>query len=182
MDFIKAQLDRIQQQLAGLSATQRMLTASLVAIMLITVVWWGKYAGEAEMVPLVTQSLTAAQIGQMQGVLGDRGITTQISGDRLMVHADRRLEALSALTFARAMPRLTDDGFKEMLTQMNPFDSIEKSDKMWNHQKQAFLSQVIGGMQGVAKADVMIDPTSSRRIEGNPDSRPQAEFAPPLAQ
>src|SRR5262249_10256956 len=30
-----------------------------------------------------------------------------------------------------------------------------------------FLSQVIGGMKGVAKADVTIDPTSSRRIEGN---------------
>src|SRR5689334_4986085 len=137
MDFIKAQLDRIQQQIAGLNATQKMLTASLVAIMLITVLWWGKYAGEAEMVPLVSQSLTPAQVGQMQDVLSGRGITTQVSADRLLVHSDRRLEALSALTFARAMPRLTDDGFKEMLSQMNPFDSQTKSDKMWNHQKQA---------------------------------------------
>ena len=167
MDFVKAQLDRIQQQLAGLNATQKMLTATLVAIMLITVVWWGKYAGEAELVALVNQSLTPAQLGQMQDVLSSRGIVTQITGDRLMVHSDRRLEALSALTFARAMPHLTDDGFKEMLSQMNPFDSVEKGDKMWNHQKQAFLSQVIGGMKGVARADVMIDPTSSRRIEGN---------------
>jgi flagellar biosynthesis/type III secretory pathway M-ring protein FliF/YscJ len=167
MDFIKAQLDRIQQQLAGLNATQKMLTASLVAIMLITVVWWGKYAGEAEMVPLVSQSLTPAQIGQMQDVLGARGITTQISGDRILVHSDRRLEALSALTFARALPHLTDDGFKEMLQQMNPFDPQDKTEKVWNHQKQTFLSQVIGGMKGVTKADVTIDPTSSRRIEGN---------------
>ena len=167
MDFIKAQLDRIQQQLAGLNATQRMLTASLVAIMLITVVWWGKYAGEAEMVPLVSQSLTPAQIGQMQDILTGRGITTQITGDRILVHSDRRLEALSALTFARAMPHLTDEGFKEMLSQMNPFDSEKKTDKMWNQHKQTFLSQVIGGMKGVARADVTIDPTSSRRIEGN---------------
>ena len=58
-------------------------------------------------------------------------------------------------------------GLKAMLAQMNPFDSIEKTDKIWNHQKQDFLSQVIGGMKGVIKADVTIDPTSSRRIEGN---------------
>ena len=167
MDFIKAQLDRIQQQIAGLNATQKMLTASLVAIMLITVVWWGKYAGEAELVPLLNQPLTVAQIGQMQGVLGERGITTQISGDRILVHSDRRLEALSALTFARAMPKLTDDGFKEMLAQMNPFDPIDKTNRIFNQHKQTLLSQIIGGMKGVARADVNIDPTTSRRIEGN---------------
>jgi flagellar biosynthesis/type III secretory pathway M-ring protein FliF/YscJ len=167
MDYIKAQLDRIQQQLAGLNATQKMLTAALVAIMLITVVWWGKYAGEAEMVSLVPQSLSPEQIGNMETVLGGRGIVTQVSADKIMVHADRRIEALSALTFARAMPRLTDDGFQKMLQQMNPFDSADKGDKIWNHHKQEFLSQVIGGMKGVAKADVMIDPTTARRIEGN---------------
>ena len=90
MDFIKAQLDRIQQQLAGLNATQKMLTASLVAIMLITVVWWGKYAGEAEMVPLVAQSLSVDQIGQMQNVLGMQGIAARrISGDKILVHSDK---------------------------------------------------------------------------------------------
>jgi len=166
MDFIKAQLDRIQQQLNGLNASQKMLTAALVTIMLITVVWWGRYAGEAEMVPLLNQSLSAADIGRMQDALAGKGMTSQVVGDKLLVHADRRIEALSTLTFARAMPRV-DDGFKDLLTQMNPFDSVSKDEKLWNHHKQSFLSQVIGGMKGVLKADVIIDPTTSRRIDGN---------------
>src|SRR5882724_2276426 len=120
MDFIKAQLDRIQQQLAGLNASQKMLTAALVAIMVITVVWWGKYAGEAEMVPLLTQSLSAGELGRMQDALAAKG-------DRILVHADRRIEALSALTFARAMPHV-DDGFQALLAQMNPFDSVTKDE------------------------------------------------------
>ena len=37
MDALKAQLLRIQQQLSGLSASQKMLTASLVAIMVLTI-------------------------------------------------------------------------------------------------------------------------------------------------
>jgi flagellar biosynthesis/type III secretory pathway M-ring protein FliF/YscJ len=122
MDFIKAQLDRIQQQLAGLNATQKMLSVALVAIMAITVVWWGKYAGEAEMVPLLNQSLSAADLDRMQGTLQGRDIQSEISGDKLLVHSDKRLAAMSALTFARALPRITDDGLKEMLSQMNPFD------------------------------------------------------------
>src|ERR1700680_4561464 len=112
MDFLKAQLDRIQQQLAGLNATQKMLTVALVAIMVITVVWWGKYAGEAEMVPLLNQSLSAAELGRMQDTLQSRGIETEISGDKLLVHSDKRLAAMSALTFARALPRISDEGLK----------------------------------------------------------------------
>lgn len=166
MDFIKAQLERIQQQLNGLNASQKMLTAALVAIMLLTVVWWGKYAGEAELVPLINQSLAPADIGHMQDALAAKGIVNQVTGDKILVHADRRMEALSALTFARAMPHV-DDGFKDLLTQMNPFDSVTKDEKLWNHHKQTFLSQVIGGMKGVAKAYVVIDPTSVRRIDGN---------------
>ena len=57
MDYFKSQLDRIQQQLGGLSASQKMLTASLVAIMVMTLVWWGRYAGDAEMSPVFDTSL-----------------------------------------------------------------------------------------------------------------------------
>ena len=35
MDYLKAQLERLQQQISGLNASQKMLTATLVAIMLL---------------------------------------------------------------------------------------------------------------------------------------------------
>ena len=175
MDFLKAQLDRIQQQIAGLNATQKMLTAALVAIMVITIVWWGKYASEAEMVPLLNQSLSAADLDHMQQILQDRDIQSEKSGDKLLVHSDKRLAAMSALTFARALPKISDDGLKDMLSQMNPFDPIDKSNKLWNEYKRGFLSKVIAGMNGVAKADVFIDPTRSRGIGGD-DVQPTASI------
>ena len=41
MDLFKSQLERIQKQLSALTPSQKMLTASMVAIMVMTLVWWG---------------------------------------------------------------------------------------------------------------------------------------------
>lgn len=72
MDLFKAQFDRIQKQLAGLTASQKMLTATLVAIMVMTLVWWGHYAGEAEMEPVLDQSFTQEDIGRITNELTAR--------------------------------------------------------------------------------------------------------------
>ena len=167
MDLLKAQLDRIQKQLAGLSASQKMLVAALAAIMVITVVWWGKYAGEAEMVPLLNQSFSAGDLGRIQDGLSNKGISFAVSGDKLLVPADRRMEALSYLTYSRLMPHDTQAGFDSIVKEMSPFDSQEKQQKIWNHGKESILSQIIGSFPGVAQADVIIDTTSVQRIEGS---------------
>jgi flagellar biosynthesis/type III secretory pathway M-ring protein FliF/YscJ len=164
MDLLKAQLDRIQKQLGGLSATQKMLTAALTAIMVITVVWWGRYAGEAEMVPLLNQSFTASDLGRIQGRLDEKGIKFTTSADKLLVPADRRMEILSDLTYSRLMPHSTQEGFDSMLKQMSPFDPEDKQAKLWNHSKEMLLAQIIGSFPDVVQADVMIDPKSVPRI------------------
>ena len=55
MDFLKTQLERLQAQFALLTASQKMLSVSLVAIMVMTLAWWSRYAGTAEMQPLLEQ-------------------------------------------------------------------------------------------------------------------------------
>ena len=176
MDFIKAQLERIQQQLKGLSATQKMLTATLVAIMAITVIWWGKYAGDSEVVPLLNQSFSVDEMGRMQDVLTARGIHSEVSADKLMIRSDLRMDALSALTYAKALPKITDDGFKDVLTQSTPWNSSEKDNHLWNRAKQQFLSNIISHIQDVADANVIIDPQSHRGI-GTGDVSPTASIA-----
>ena len=47
MDFLKTQLARIQQQLGGLTASQRMLSGTLVVIMVMTLYWWTRYASSS---------------------------------------------------------------------------------------------------------------------------------------
>lgn len=171
MDLLKAQLERIQKQLAGLNASQKMLIAALAAIMVITVVWWGKYAGEAEMVPLLNQSFSAADLGRIQNQLQDKGYSFSVSADKLLVPADKRMQILSELTYARALPRNTQEGFDSIVKEMSPFDSEDKQQKIWNHGKETLLSQIISNYPSVAAADVIIDPTSAVRIDGNVEPR-----------
>src|SRR5688572_6455901 len=68
MDFVKSQFDRIQQQLNGLTPSQKMLTGTLVTIMVMTLVWWGKYAGQPEMAPLLSQPLTDAEVSRIRNL------------------------------------------------------------------------------------------------------------------
>ena len=171
MDLLKVQLERLQKQLAGLTATQRMLTAALAAIMIITVVWWGKYAGESETVPLLNQSFSASDLGRIEERLDQKGIHYTVSGDKLMGPADRRMEILSDLTYSRVMPRNTQEGFESMLKQMSPFDPEDKQNKLWNHGKEVLLGQIIGSFPDVSQADVIIsDSKNIQRIEGGVDS------------
>src|SRR3954465_6582533 len=102
MDLLKKQLERIQQQLSGLGASQKMLTASLVAIMVMTFLWWGRYAGTSEMEPVVNQSLGAEELQSVRRVLKAENIPFEASGDRIMVPAEKKEEAIAALALENA--------------------------------------------------------------------------------
>src|SRR6202000_797442 len=97
MDVFKTQLEKIKQQLSGLTAPQRMLVGTLVAIMVGTLLYWGHYAGNAEMTPLLDQSLTTAEIGKISMALDGKGVTHTVVGDRVMVPADRKMELVADL-------------------------------------------------------------------------------------
>jgi len=167
VDLLKAQLARIQQQLGGLTASQKMLAGTLVAVMVLTLMWWAKYAGEPEMEPVLNQSLAQEDIAQITTRLDSKGIHYQVSGDKIMVPADRKLEVLADLTYAHALPHDFKSGFDEMVKQMNPLDSESRDEAMYNEAKARSLAEVIRRMPGIADATVIIDPTSERRFNGD---------------
>lgn len=166
MDFLKAQIDRIQQQLAGLTASQRMLTGALVVIMVMTLVWLGKYAGAPEMTPLLEQSLQPDEIGRINSYLESKGISTVVTGDKLMVPKDRQYAILADLGYAQMLPRDTKTGFDFIAKNMSTWDSQQQTDRMWNEAKQLTLAQIIRGFPDVTNAQVIIDPTSKRPLGG----------------
>src|ERR1700689_4522928 len=129
MDFLKAQFTRIQEQLAGLSATQKMLVVSLLTIMVMTLLWWAHWAAEPEMSPLLDQSLSQDELGQISTSLQSQAIPYKMVGDKVYVPADRKLEVLAVLGYSQALPRNFDQGFDEMIKQMNMLDSPAKTDK-----------------------------------------------------
>lgn len=167
MDAIKQGLLRIQQQLSGLSASQRMLTVALLAIIVMTILWWARYAGTAEMEPLLDQPMTAEEISRIKSALAARGTRYTVSGDRLLVPADRKYEALADLAYAQLLPQDFRNGFDEMVQRTSLFDSQARTDQFMNRAREITLSQVISRYPGVRSATVTIDPSRTRRIGAN---------------
>jgi flagellar biosynthesis/type III secretory pathway M-ring protein FliF/YscJ len=165
MDFLKNQFQRIQQQLSGLTATQKMLTGALVAIMVMTLLYWGRYAGTADMEPLFDQTLSASDLGNVQNRLALKGVkTTTGSGGQILVPSDRKMEILADLAYAKAMPRISDSGFEQMLVKLSPWASATERDAVYNRAKEITTSKLIGYFPDVENAQVVIDPTKTRQI------------------
>ncbi|HVT89470.1 MAG TPA: flagellar M-ring protein FliF C-terminal domain-containing protein [Tepidisphaeraceae bacterium] len=167
MDTLKAQWLRIQQQLSGLTASQKMLTASLVAIMVMTVLWWARFAGTAEMTPLLDQSLPPADVGQVQSALLSHGINSTIVGDRIMVPTDRRFEALATLAYNNGLPSNLYAAWDEMVKQMSPWDSTSKTASLQIHMKERLLGDMLATLPGVKRAIVTVNATNERRVGGS---------------
>src|SRR5687768_14067934 len=124
MDFFKNQLDHIQQQLGGLSASQKMLTACLVFIIVMTVMMWGKYAAVPEMEPVFEQPLSADELGAAKRQLKASGIPFEISGDgKILVPSDMLPEAIADLTFSQVIPKSAKIDFNALVKEMNPFNA-----------------------------------------------------------
>jgi flagellar biosynthesis/type III secretory pathway M-ring protein FliF/YscJ len=173
MEFLKAQFARIQEQLAGLSATQKMLVASLLAIMVMTLLWWSHWAAEPEMSPLLNQSMSTDEVAQIAANLQAQGIPHQVSGDRVMVPADRKMEILSVLGYSQALPKNFNSAFDDIIKQMNWLDPPDKTDQMFLRAKEQTIAEMIRGFPGVADVVVVVDPSTKRDIGGN-DVQPVA--------
>lgn len=168
MDYFKSQLDRIQQQLGGLSASQKMLTASLVAIMVMTLLWWGRFAGEAEMTPIFDTSLTASEAGNIERNLRAANIPVSVTGDRVLVPTDRRDEAIAILSIEDALPSESNDAFDAMFAKINPFMPNTQSAAAMLNAKQKSLADILRTFPGVRTARVMLTPKTGSPLRGSP--------------
>jgi flagellar biosynthesis/type III secretory pathway M-ring protein FliF/YscJ len=167
MDIVNKQLARIQQQLSGLTASQKMLTGALVAIMVMTLLYWGRQAGTAEMEPVLDQDFSTADLGQIQDRLRAKGIAFQNSGGRILVPTERKMEVLADLAYLRLLPSNTESGFERMAAKLTPFSSAKERDAMQNSVREQTCSQVIGMFPDVTGAQVVIDATRERHIGAN---------------
>jgi flagellar biosynthesis/type III secretory pathway M-ring protein FliF/YscJ len=166
MDAFKAQLERIKQQLAALTATQKMLVAALVSIMVLTMLYWGRYAGNPEMVSLLTTTLTEDEIGVIQQQLKIDGIPCQVDTGKVLVPADRQLEAVESLKFNQMLPQDTRSAFEQMSKTLTPFATNTERETTYNRATEMQLQQIISHWKGVATAKVMINAKNERHIDG----------------
>ena len=104
MERLKAQLAQVAGQLSALTASQRMLVGTLAAVLVATIVWWTSLAAGPERVALLEQPMTPRQLGQVRQTLSSRGIGFAVEGDRIVVDAAARDEAMAVLSYERALP------------------------------------------------------------------------------
>lgn len=166
MDLLKSQFDRIQQQLAGLSASQKMLSACFVVIIVMTVAMWGRYAAVPEMEPLVEEALSPEELRAVKRQLKGSDIPFRIVDGRVEVPSERWAEAAADLTFSQALPKSTKIDFQALVKDMNPFAPLSTTEAQFNNFNQLRLAEVISNYPGVASAQVFVDKTDRVRIGG----------------
>ena len=165
MDAFKAQLDRVREQLAGLTGSQRMLVGTLVAVMALTLAYWGKYAGTPDMVPALDQTLSDDEVGPINRQLDMSGVPHSVVNGKVMVPADRKQEVLANLMFAQALPTDTHSAFEEMSAKsLNWFSSQTERDAVYNHATELELAAAIRRWPGVSDARVVINNKNERHI------------------
>ncbi len=174
MDFLKNQAAKIREQLAGLTASQRMLAGSLAVIMVMTLMWWTRYAGTSEMEDLYSQDLTAEEMASVSTSLDTHAIAKKVVGNRIQVASERKMEALSMVQFDQAGPRDTSGGFDEIITKMNsPWNTDMTQTVMFNRAKEATLAQIMREWPGVRDARIVIN-NAQRRAFGEASVMPTA--------
>src|SRR5258706_2704395 len=174
MDFLNAQAKKIKQQLAGLTPSQRMLAGALAVIMVMTLLWWSRYAATSEMEDVLAQDLTAEDVSRIGSLLDAHNIPRKMNGSRIQVPTERRIEAIGLVTFEQIGPRDTSAGFDEIITKMdNPWNTQAKQDQTVNRAKQATVAQVMREWPGVRDARVVIN-NATRRAFGEASVAPSA--------
>ena len=118
MDFLKNQLERLQAQFGQLTASQKMLSVSLIAIMIMTLAWWGRYAGTPEMQALLDQELSVEDFSRISKNLNLKGIPFTTSGMKILVPADRQYQTLGDLAGENLLPRDTSSAFTDLMGKM----------------------------------------------------------------
>lgn len=174
MDLLKKQWTKIREQLADLSASQKMLAGALVVIMLMTLLWWSRYAGTSETEALLEQDFQQDDIARVTSLMASRSIPYKVVGNRIHVAAERKFEVLALLGYEQLLPRDTATGFDDIIQKMDsPWNTDKKQDVVFNRAKEVTLAQVLRGFPGIRNATVLIDSTN-RRAFGEQNRQPSA--------
>jgi flagellar biosynthesis/type III secretory pathway M-ring protein FliF/YscJ len=162
MDIFRFQFRRVQEQLAGLSPSQKMLSGALLVIMVMTMYWWMLYAGRSEMVAVLEQGIGPGDVSAISARLRGMGVSHRLDGDRILVPADRRDEVLADLAYTQMLPQDTRSAFDEMIAKVSPFHGSRMKDAMANEARQVTLAGIIRRFPRVSHAAVLIDSRHER--------------------
>ncbi|MFG0257327.1 MAG: hypothetical protein ACF8GE_05435 [Phycisphaerales bacterium JB043] len=154
-------LEQIREQLTGLQLAHKMLLASFVVIMLMTMFVVTQYAGSRQFVELAP-GLTPEQQTQAVQYLQASNVEYKQVGGELRVPLDRRYAILGQMQQSGALPDDTTLLFDTLLEKQSWTQTSDQHRQTYLIAKQNELARVISGMRGIRSASVMID--SPKRV------------------
>lgn len=160
MEQIRQALLRLQDQLRGLTPTQKMLMGALAVIVVMTLLYWGRFASDKQMTPLLTNALSAEEQTRVTSSLAAAGIPFELQNGRIMVGKDQAMAAWGELSFVGALPENSQQSFDDMLKvfeKINLFDSSEVIKEKFRLARQDRLQQMMRSWKSVASAQVEIN-------------------------
>jgi flagellar biosynthesis/type III secretory pathway M-ring protein FliF/YscJ len=165
MEFLKAQVIQIGEQLRGMSVSQKIAIVLLLVILAAGMYGLIRWGGQSEWMPLLDQSFTADQLQRISGELMTLGgIQTKVEGDRLLVRGDddRRRQLIAVLAQRGALPRDTSMGYAALIRENSVF--VGDRSRVWMEHRglESELSGVLRKFQGVRDAHVFIEVPQQR--------------------
>jgi flagellar M-ring protein FliF len=154
-------LEQIREQLGGLQLVHRMLLASFVVIMLMTMFVVTQYAGSRQFVELAPGLTTDQQTQAVQHLQASNVEYKQVNGE-LRVPLEQRYAILGQMQQSGALPDDTTLLFNTLLENQSWTQTSTQHRQTYLIAKQNELAKVISGMRGIRSASVMID--SPKRV------------------
>ncbi len=158
MDQVRQAMANIQRQVGKMSASQKLLLASLTVIAVMTLFLVTQYTAKPALVDLM------AADGQNQTVqaLQSGGFDAKVVDGRLVIPASQQRYALSYLAEAGQLPGDTTLLFNNLIDSQDWKASNAQHRQQLHIALQNELSRIIGNFSGISKASVILDvPQSS---------------------
>lgn len=167
MDFLRQTWLQVQEQLKGLSLSQKLVIGLSAGVIAMSLVWLTHWSVTPDMVALLDQSFKASELSSAQRELERLQVTYKISGDRILVPADKRDWLLARLQESEALPADTTIGFSKLMEQQSIW--ISNEDRLWQQDiaRSNELARVLRSFTGVRAARVFIERPNKRGFGEN---------------
>ena len=156
MDQLRRAIATIQAQAMKLSPTQKLLMMSLAVVLVMTMFIVSQYSSSRTMVELMPGA-EPASLTQAVEFLRVNNIEHDMRDGRPWVIPNRKFAVLAQLGESGSLPSDTTFLFHDMLEKGSWTDSTTQRKQYYNLALQNTLASIIAEMNGIRKAQVLID-------------------------
>lgn len=153
MDQLRRVLSQIQEQIAKMTASQKLLLASLAVIAVMTLFLVSQYAAKPAMVDLMAVGSEAGTVQALQGA----GFNAEVVDGRIVLPEGQQRAAVSYLAEAGKLPGDTTLMFANLIGSQDWKASSQQHRQQYNIAMQNELAASIAHFRGVSKASVILD-------------------------